>query len=263
MAWVVLPRYVCVDVPAQTDLNRFDRVNIGQVRDPGWPVALRDWQTAHVNPLLRTAVLLAVTGGLLTGNVAVAAMPVVPREAAQYVRLDHPQPVQESAKHEAVEFFWYDCYHSQQLELPLERWAERHRADVVLRRVPAVWPGGPDERAQLAHARLYYTLERLGAVDHLQLDVFRAVQEQHTDLTTDDRAAGWAMLHGLDAAKFRAAYRSPEVDRATQEASALFRRYEVAELPTVVVQGRYRTGPGTAGGVDQVPVVLDRLVAQP
>ncbi|WP_280718963.1 thiol:disulfide interchange protein DsbA/DsbL [Kitasatospora sp. MAP5-34] len=220
-----------------------------------------------MNSLLRTAVLLAVTGslltsGLLTGPAAVAAGPAAPHESAQYVQLAHPQPVREAAKQEAVEFFWYDCSHSQQLEFPLERWAERHRTDVVLRRVPAVWPGGPDESVQLAHARLYYTLERLGAVDHLQLDAFRAVHDQHTDLTTEDLATGWALRHGLDAAGFRAAYRSPEVDRATKEAPALFTRYEVAELPTVVVQGRYRTGPSAAGGVDQVPAVLDRLVAQ-
>ncbi|WP_344467936.1 thiol:disulfide interchange protein DsbA/DsbL [Kitasatospora kazusensis] len=216
-----------------------------------------------MNSLLRTAVLLAVTGSLLTGPAAVAAVPTGRDQGPQYVRLDHPQPVRETAKQEAVEFFWYDCYHSQQLELPLERWAERHRTDVALRRVPAVWPGGPEEPTQLAHARLYYALERLGAADRLQVDVFRAVREQHTDLTTEDLATAWAQLHGLDAARFRAAYRSPEVDRATQEAPELFRRYEVAELPTVVIQGRYRTGPSEAGGVEQVPAVLDRLLEQP
>lgn len=213
--------------------------------------------------LLRTAVLLAVSGGLLTGPAAVAAVPGAAHPGAQYVRLHHPQPVRETAKHEAVEFFWYDCTHSQQLELPLEQWAERHRADVALRRVPAVWPGGPDEQVQLAHARLYYTLESLGVVDRLQLDVFRDVQEQRADLTTEDLAAGWALRHGLDTAKFRAAYGSAEVDRATREAPSLLTRYEVTELPTVVVQGRYRTGPSAAGGVDRMPAVLDRLVEQP
>ncbi|WP_441248721.1 thiol:disulfide interchange protein DsbA/DsbL [Kitasatospora sp. McL0602] len=224
--------------------------------------------------LLRTAVLLAFTGSsLLTVPTALAAVPhaglphavgpqgSAPQGSTKYARLVHPQPVPSAATRDAVEFFWYDCTHSEQLEAPLERWAERHRADVTLRRVPAVWPGGPDERAQRAHARLYYALERLGVVDRLQADTFRAVHDQHTDLTTEDLATAWAGRQGLDQSRFRAAYRSPEVDRATNDAPALFTRYEVAELPTVVVQGRYRTGPGAAGGVDQVPPVLDRLVA--
>jgi len=212
-----------------------------------------------VKSLLRTAAVLALAGGLLSSPAAAAAAPDVPHDG---MHLGHPRPVREAAKREAVEFFSYDCYHSQQLELPLERWAERHRGDVVLRRVPAVWAGSPDEQVQLGHARLYYTLERLGQVDRLQTDVFRAVREQHADLTSEDRAAAWAVLHGLDAASFREAYRSPEVQRAAQDAAGMLIRYRVDELPTVVVEGRYRTAPSKAGGVEQMPAELDRLVGQ-
>ncbi|GAA0702397.1 hypothetical protein GCM10010193_66510 [Kitasatospora atroaurantiaca] len=208
--------------------------------------------------LLRTAAVLALAGGLLSSPAAAAA-PDVPHDG---MHLGHPRPVREAAKREAVEFFSYDCYHSQQLELPLERWAERHRGDVVLRRVPAVWAGSPDEQVQLGHARLYYTLERLGQVDRLQAEVFRSVREQHADLTSEDRAADWAQLHGVDAAGFREAYRSAEVQRAAQDASGLLIRYRVDELPTVVVQDRYRTAPSKAGGVEQMPAELDRLVEQ-
>ncbi|MER5640043.1 thiol:disulfide interchange protein DsbA/DsbL [Kitasatospora sp. NPDC002227] len=210
-----------------------------------------------MNPLLRTAILLAVSGSLLTGPTAMAA----PRDSAQYVRLEHPQPVVATAKHEVIEFFWYDCYHSDVLELPLERWADRHRDDATLRRVPAVWTGSPEEKVQLAHARLYYTLERLGAVDRLQTKVFHAVRIDEADLTTEEFATAWAAKAGLDATLFRAAYRSAEVDQAVREAPALFKRYEVNELPTVVVQGQYRTSPTAAGGVEQIPSVLDQLVA--
>ncbi|AUG81347.1 hypothetical protein CFP65_6703 [Kitasatospora sp. MMS16-BH015] len=211
-----------------------------------------------MKPLLRTAVLLAVTGSLLTGPTAMAA----PRASAHYVSLEHPQPVRAGVKHEVLEFFWYDCTHSALLEQPLEDWADRHREDAVLRRVPAVWPGASNEAEQRAHARLYYALEQLGAADRLQAQVFQAVYHQHADLTTEDRAAAWAGRNGLDTERFRTAYRSPEVARAVQEAPELFTRYEVTELPTVVVQGRYRTSPSAAGGVDKIPGVLDTLVDQ-
>ncbi|MFJ5234926.1 DsbA family protein [Kitasatospora sp. NPDC088391] len=164
--------------------------------------------------------------------------------------------------HEAVEFFWYDCYHSAQLEQPLENWADRHRADVTLRRVPAIWTGSPDEAVQRAHARLYYTLERLGEVDRLQATVFRSIREQHADLTNENAATDWAAAHGIDATRFRAAYRSAEVDRLVEDAPRVFVADKVTELPTVIVDGAGRTSPTQSGGVDGMPAALDRLVAE-
>ncbi|MEV4614630.1 thiol:disulfide interchange protein DsbA/DsbL [Kitasatospora sp. NPDC049258] len=215
-----------------------------------------------MNTLLRSAVLLAVSAGLL-GAPSAAALPDHPHEGALAARPGLPQPLRVPAPHEAVEFFWYDCSHSARLEEPLERWAARHTGEVTLRRIPAIWTGGPDERVQTAHARLYYTLERLGAVDRLQRQVFTAVHSEHADLTTEDLAAAWAAAQGLDEGGFRAAYRSAEVDRSVAAVPGLFARYAVDELPTVVVDGRYRAAPSRAGGVEGMPAELDRLIEQP
>ncbi|MED7950102.1 thiol:disulfide interchange protein DsbA/DsbL [Streptomyces sp. BE303] len=213
--------------------------------------------------ILRTTLLLAVATGIAACPVqagAVSHQP--PREGAQFVRLDQPQPVRESARTEAVEFFWYDCGHSQQLEQPLQAWVEKHRSDVDLRRVPAIWQGSREEGAQRGHARLYYTLERLGLVERLQSSAFRAIHSDEQDLTTEDLTTDWAARQGVDAQRFREVYRSEDVQRAVDEAVALFVRYGINELPTVVVQGEYRTSPTNAGGVEAMPGILDHLVAQ-
>ncbi|WP_051732836.1 thiol:disulfide interchange protein DsbA/DsbL [Kitasatospora phosalacinea] len=254
-----------------------------------------------MKPLIRTTVLLAVAGGLLAAPVAAEAASVLPRlpispNGGQLPSFGHqfdtvrpsvpirqpapapavpPEQVAPSGQtaspgsgpkaqrtHEAVEFFWYDCSHSALLEQPLTRWAAEHRSDVTLRRVPAIWTGSPDEAEQRAHARLFYALDRLGEVDRLQAEVFRAVRERHTDLTTERAAADWAAGQGVDAAEFRAAYRSAEVDRAVEDAQQLFVRDGITELPTVVVDGAGRTSPTKAGGVDGMPSALDRLVAE-
>ncbi|MGW2376742.1 thiol:disulfide interchange protein DsbA/DsbL [Kitasatospora sp. NPDC001683] len=213
------------------------------------------------NSLLRSAVLLAVAAGIAVSPVQAGAVThQPPTEGAQFVKLDHAQPVRESARTEAVEFFWYDCSHSQALEQPLQAWAEKHRADVALRRVPAIWQGSPDEGVQRAHARLYYTLERLGLVEQLQTSAFRSIHTDGADLTTEAAATDWAVRHGVDAERFRAAYRSAEVGRSVDDAVVQFVRYGVNELPTVVVQGEYRTSPTKAGGVEAMPEVLDYLV---
>ncbi len=216
-----------------------------------------------MKPLLRSTVLLAVATGLAACPVQAGAATHRPSaDNGRYTTLEHPQPVRASEKTEAVEFFWYDCVHSHQLEQPLQSWAGRHRADVALTRVPAVWPGSPGEQRQLGHARLFYTLERLQLVDRLQLAVYRSVREAKEDVTTEDAATAWAVRQGVDGQAFRTAYRSAEVGQRTEGAAAVFQRYEITELPSVVVQGRYRTSPTTAGGVKELPAVLDRLVGQ-
>ncbi|MFJ9776839.1 thiol:disulfide interchange protein DsbA/DsbL [Kitasatospora sp. NPDC101157] len=211
--------------------------------------------------LLRSTVLLVVAAGIAASPVQAGAISHQhPSEGAQFVRLDEPQPVHESVRTEAVEFFWYDCSHSQALEQPLQAWAEKHRADVELRRVPAIWPGSPDEGVQRAHARLYYTLERLGLVEQLQTSAFRSIHTDRADLTTEAAATDWAVRHGVDAMRFGIAYRSAEVARSVDDAAVEFVRYGINELPTVVVQGEYRTSPTKAGGVEGMPEVLDYLV---
>ncbi|MEV4560285.1 thiol:disulfide interchange protein DsbA/DsbL [Kitasatospora sp. NPDC049285] len=240
--------------------------------------------------LLRNTVLFVVAGGLLSAPAAAEAAPARPLDAhgpanrllarPSYPGVGQPpgvsqqhapvqarplEPAQPGPRaertHEAVEFFWYDCPHSAQLEQPLTRWAAQHGREVTLRRVPAVWPGDPDEAEQRAHARLFYTLERLGEVDRLQQSVFDAVREQHLDLTTEQAAAAWAVRHGVDEARFRAAYGSAEVGGAVDGAAREFAREGINELPTVLLDGAGRTSPSRAGGVEQMPSALDRLVS--
>ncbi|GAA3047321.1 thiol:disulfide interchange protein DsbA [Kitasatospora albolonga] len=211
--------------------------------------------------LIRTAVLATAAAGLLAAPVTAGqatAAPEVPHEGGYVGRVDNPGPIR-AVKQEAVEFFWYDCYHSRQLELPLERWSAKHASDVTLRRVPAVWAGAPEERVQKGHARLYYTLEKLGKVDEFQVAAFKAVNVDEQDVITEDTATAWAGTVGLDAEKFRAAYRSAEVRDLTEAASGLMAKYKVDELPTVFVNGD-RAKPSKNGGVEGMPAALDALV---
>ncbi|MFI6849229.1 thiol:disulfide interchange protein DsbA/DsbL [Kitasatospora sp. NBC_00085] len=213
--------------------------------------------------LLRSTVLLAVATGIAASPAQAGAATHQPAtEGSQFIRLDHPQAARASARTDALEFFWYDCSHSQQLEKPLQAWAEKHREDVDLRRVPAIWPGRREEAAQRGHARLYYTLERLGLVERLQTSAFRAIHSDKQDLTTESTATDWALRQGVDPQQFRDAYRSADVRHAVDDAAALFVRYGIDELPTVVVHGAHRTSPTQAGSVDAMPGVLDQLVQQ-
>ncbi|MGW4894912.1 thiol:disulfide interchange protein DsbA/DsbL [Kitasatospora sp. NPDC004240] len=214
--------------------------------------------------LLRSTVLLAaVATGIAATPVQAGAHTHQPtHEGGRFTRIDQPQPVRATARTEALEFFWYDCGHSQQLEQPLQSWAARHGEDVELRRVPAIWPGSPEESVQRGHARLYYALEHLGLVDRLQVAAFRAVHTEDRDVATESGATAWAVQQGVDGQEFRNAFRSAEVEQAVEEAARMFVEHRIDELPTVIVQGGDRTTPSRAGGVAAMPEVMDRLVRE-
>ncbi|MFR0356295.1 thiol:disulfide interchange protein DsbA/DsbL [Streptomyces sediminimaris] len=177
-----------------------------------------------------------------------------PKEGTQYFRLKHP--VAGVDAHQVVEVFWYDCPDSYAFEKPLETWAARQHPRVKVVRVPAAWPDRPD---QLAYARLYYTLDRLGLAEREALPVFRAVRDRHQDLTSEKRVLAWAAERGLDVGAVRRAYRSKAVDAAVEAAPALRERYQVVEEPTVVVGGRFRTSPLQVGSASETVSVMDHL----
>jgi thiol:disulfide interchange protein DsbA len=211
-----------------------------------------------MQPVTRAVLLVVSAVSALSSALA----PVPAAADTPYNTLRHPQQVRDSGKREVVEVFWYGCQHSQLLEQPLEEWAARQPSDVVLHRIPAVWAGAPEQDEQRAHARLYFTLDKLGQVDRLQQAVFRAVRQDGVDLTTERAAADWAERHQVDRKDFTAAYESDEVRREVDQAPEDRVRYEVDELPTAVVQGQWATTPSRAGGVDRIPAVLDQLLDQ-
>lgn len=123
-------------------------------------------------------------------------------------------------------------------------------------RIPAAWTDQPD---QLSYARLFYTLDKLGLAEREALAVFRAVRDQHKDLTTEENVLAWAGTEGLNVRSVRNAYRSEQVDAAVQAAPALRERYQVVEEPTVVVGGRFRTSPIQVGSAADTLSVMDHL----
>ena len=177
-----------------------------------------------------------------------------PKEGTQYFRLKHP--VGGVAPREVAELFWYDCPHSYELEKPLEDWAAQQHPAVKVVRIPSTWEDQPEMNA---YARLYYTLDRLGIADKEAIAVFQAVRDEGKDLTTERNVMRWASRQGLDVAAVQAAYTSKEVDAKVKAAPALRERYQVNEMPTVIVGGRFRTSPFQTGSAAETISVLDHI----
>lgn len=201
-------------------------------------------------------VLLSLTVGLLWVSMAgVQAEPFV--EGQHYTRITPPALVTAApGKVEVVEVFWYGCPHCNEFEPYLEMWLKDKPPQVEFHRLPA-----PLNPRWTVHARTYYALESLGEIDRLHEALFAAMHNQGRRLDTLDAIARFLAQQGIDEARFRAAYNSPEVDGKVQQAATQVRHYGVNGVPSVVVNGKYRTAADMAGGDYGTMIkVIDELI---
>jgi thiol:disulfide interchange protein DsbA len=171
-------------------------------------------------------------------------------------RLIPQQPVPAGNVIDVVEFFWYGCPYCFRLEPYFQAWLRREAADVAVRRIPAVF-----RDSWIPHARLYYTLETLDAVDRLHPQVYESYHVEQTPLTSVDEIADWAQQHGIDRERWLVVYRSDEISGRVVQARDQLLNYGVSGTPSVVVDGRYLTSSGMTPGVAAMIPVLDNLVA--
>jgi len=168
----------------------------------------------------------------------------------------------EAGQVEVLEVFWYGCGHCYALDPFLESWRKNKPANVKFVRVPVMW--GPTHRA---HGKLYYTLEALGKLDALHTKAFDEIHQKGNFLAASDEAASrkaqltFATANGIAAADFNRAYDSFTVNSNLQRAEDLTRRYQVEGVPLVVVNGKYQTDVGMAGGNGKLVELINYLVA--
>lgn len=177
------------------------------------------------------------------------------KESRDYVRLFPSQPVTTGHRIEVREFFWYSCPHCFHLEPVLNQWLRHKPAGVAFVRTPAVL-----RQSWEPQARAYYAFEALGVVDRLHDAFFDAIHVRHRDLSGEDQIAAWAARHGVNAQAFRSAYQSFAVDTRIRNAKALEQAEGINAVPTLVVEGRYLTNVGMAGGRKRMMRLIDFLI---
>ena len=160
-------------------------------------------------------------------------------------------------KVEVVEVFWYACGHCYLLEPKLDAWNRSGRpANAQLVRLPATW-----NSLLKTHARLFYTAELLNK-PNLHSDIFREINLKGNRLDTPQSIEAFFTSRGISKADFQKAFASFAVDSKIMKAEDLNRRYRVTATPTVVVNGKYVTDVGMAGGEDKLFQVINALVAK-
>lgn len=189
--------------------------------------------------------------------------PSGPWRVGQHYKL-LPQPTTPAAPTEKVqvlEVFWYGCGHCYALDPVLETWDSKNAPYVDFVRVPVIW--GPMHRQ---HAKLFYTLQALGRSE-LHGAVFDAIHKENQPLADRDEVKAREMhftflsAHGVTREQFDASYDSMPVLNDVRRAAAITQNYQVANVPTIFIAGKYSTGVSEAGGADKLLSLIDDLAA--
>ena len=170
--------------------------------------------------------------------------------------LSPAQPTDGSGKIEVIEFFSYACGHCYTLEPFLESWAAKMPADVVFKRVPGV---GSSAWTELG--KIYYTIEAMGKLDALHRKAFDAMHKDNVNLVNPKTRYDWVAKLGVDANQFQEVEKSFSVQSKLKRAGQLMGSYKVDGVPMLVVNGKYVTSAGHAGGATKVVPVLENLIA--
>ena len=177
------------------------------------------------------------------------------KEGVHYERLAAAQPVDTPDKVEVRELFWYACPHCYKFEPLLHDWLEKKPDDVVFVRMPAVF--GPSWELL---ARAYYTAEALGVVDRVHQPLFDYLHKLRKRLRTPTDVKALFVKQGIDGDAFDKAWHSFPVVTKTNRSRRVQELYGVTGVPTLIVNGKYRTTATLAGGNQKMLQVIDYLV---
>ncbi len=179
------------------------------------------------------------------------------KEGTEYQLLATPQPTSSGDKIEVLELFWYGCPHCYHLEADLNVWLKHKPDDVAFVRVPAVL-GPPWELL----ARGYYTADLLGVLDKIHEPLFDRIHKERKPISNASELKAFFLEQGIPEADFDKTFNSFAVITKTNRAKEARNMYGLTGVPTIVVNGKYRTTATLAGSNEKMLQVVDFLVAK-
>ena len=177
----------------------------------------------------------------------------------QYVEVNQAVAPADPKKVKVQEFFWFGCPHCRAFEPSIEEWLKKKPAYVDFERVPNSLGRPVGE----LHQRAFYVAQVLGIEDKIvgpMFDGLKKVEEGDAALTTpEDIDALFTKVAGTKPGSFLSMADNFAIEGKVQQADQLAMNYGVTGTPTVVVDGRWLTDLGKAGGDDGLVKVVQFL----
>jgi len=182
-------------------------------------------------------------------------------EGIEYQLVTPPVRTTSANKIEVVELFWYGCPHCHSFEPKFNAWKKKQADNVEVIRIPAIFPNRP---VWELHARAFYTAELLGILDKIHEPLFNAIHQDRKKygkvLFDKNSLAEFFEKYGVDKTTFNDTMYSFGVQMKVNRAKDLTHRYRIDGVPTLIIDGRYRTHASLTNGQDGMLKVTDFLI---
>jgi thiol:disulfide interchange protein DsbA len=195
-------------------------------------------------------------------------------EGKNYFLIQPAQPTDTPDKIVVTEAFSYACPACNQFHAMADQLAKSLPAGAVMTYLPVSFR--PDENFPLFQ-RAYFAAKALGVADKTYDAMFDAVWKSG-ELASDDLTTGrpkpqsaWPTIddvakfyakYGVDPKQFVAVANSFSINTQMKRADDMVKAYGVASTPTIIVNGKYRLDPISAGGYPQTLELTQWLVSK-
>jgi len=222
----------------------------------------------------RREMLALAAGAATSSTLAAAAEPGAAWvEARHYFRIPQPVPPRPGAV-TITEVFSYGCPACNAFLPYMESLEKKLPAGVTAEYVPASWVAA--ENWPLFQ-RAYVTARALGVAKQAHTAMFQAIWGPNGELAIMDSRTGrlrsplpsiqdvarfYERFTKVPAAKFIETSKSFAVEVEVKKADSVIKSYLADSTPTIVVNGKYRLEPRSAGGAEQAVALTQWLVQQ-
>jgi len=172
----------------------------------------------------------------------------------KYVQISN-QKQTESDKVVIYEFFWYGCPHCYNIEPTINDIESNLDKDTILIKVPVALRDSWE-----LHAKAYYTLQQMKLDDNLHEKVFAEIHVNSNRLDTKEKLANFIREEGYDADKFLKILDSFGTEIRIKKASRLANQYQIKSVPTLVINGKYKTSGSHVSSYQELYDVVQLLV---
>lgn len=176
-------------------------------------------------------------------------------EGKEYVTLSKPVETSNPDKVVVTEMFWYGCPHCFRFEPYIDKWRETMPDGVEFEMLPSVL-----NPSWMEHARAFFALQKMGAIDKVHKKLLSAIHLQNKRLNSVDTLASFVSQQGVNEKEFRDHYHSFPVDTLVRKNRQKEKKYGHRGVPAVIINGKYRTSASMAGSNARWIEVIDYLV---
>jgi len=178
-------------------------------------------------------------------------------EGQHYVRLNPPMNTDVTpGKIEVAELFWLGCPHCYSLEPEVLKYKANHPDYVEFKQIPAML-----NPSWAADANTFYIAEILDPKNHKNLvtKLFQSIHDQKRRLRSPKAVNRFFVEQGYTEEQVEEVKKSMAFQAKLVRAQEFSAGSQADSVPTLIINGKYRTSPHMAGGNQQVMKVVSML----